>query len=838
MHAFLARLGRTCARHHWIVIAAWLVLVVGLVVGNNRWGGTYNNNYTVPGSQSDKGTQIIASEFPGQSTFVGQLVFHSPPGTTVLQQEGAVNQAVANTTKLTHVISATSPFATNPQTVSPDGTIAYANVNFDISTDTLGADYLAQLNQAVASARAAGLTVEYGAAAGQIDRSTNDLGSEIVGIVVAFVLLFLMFFSVVAALIPLVSAVFSVLSALSIIGLLAAVVTFPTTGPTLATLLGLGVAIDYGLFQVARHREHLADTDDYVGAASSANTHSGMAVLVAGTTVIIAMLGLYIAGLPFISALGVSAALGVATTMIAALTLIPAFLGLSGRTIRAMRFRRRRAGSGADGTTVPPAPPQPRRQAAPGGGGASGPGASPAPGGPGMTEPGLRGSGAGPSSSGSGTGRGRSDSGTTPGLSSSGPGTGPGLGGSGANAASRAPGGAGGRPGESGTPGGARTDSVVHPAHERGAFARWGRYVSRQPWPWAIGAVAALLVITIPLIWISFGQLGPGTDPTSYSDRRAYDLIAQGFGPGTNGPLTVVVEVPPGTNAETLLTSTQLTLEQQPGVASVTQPLVNPGGTAAILNVIPTTGPSDQATTDLLHRLRDDVLPTVPATTFVTGTTAGYDDFTARTVERLPWLILAVVVLSLLLLTTAFRSLAIGIQAAVFNLLSVGAAYGVIVAVFQWGWGASLIGVDMGLSIPAYVPMIMFAVVFGLSMDYEVFLMSRVHEAYLHTHDTRRSVALGIGGTARVITTAALIMIVVFISFVADPDPTIKMLAVGMAASVLLDASIVRMILVPAILSILDDRSWWIPRWLDRLLPRLDIEGAPPPKPQLEGARR
>ncbi|MDG4821723.1 MMPL family transporter [Asanoa sp. WMMD1127] len=768
MHAFLARLGRTCARHHWVVIGAWLVLVVGLAVGNNRWGGDYLNNYTVPGSQSDQGTQIIASSFPGQSTYVGQLVFQSPAGSTVAERQSAVDEAVANTGRLPHVVSATSPFATNPPTVSPDGTIAYATVDYDISTDTLGQSYLDQLDSAVAPARAAGLTVDYGAATGQIGKGTSDLPSEVVGIVVAFVLLFFIFFSVVAALIPLVSAVFSVLGALSIIGLLAAVVTFPTTGPTLATLLGLGVAIDYGLFQVARHREDLADGDDYTASAAVANSHSGMAILVAGSTVIIAMLGLYIAGLPFISALGVSAALGVAMTMLAALTLIPAFLGLAGRTVRAMRFRRRSSG----GVGAPPAPPHPRRN---------------------------------------GTSAGQSNLGAAP---------------------------DGFAPPEPRPPGG-RADPITHPAHENGAFARWGRYVSRRPWPWAVAAVVALLVITIPLLWIDFGQLDPGTDPTSDSDRRAYDLIAEGFGPGANGPLTVVVQLPAGSDPTTVLTSAQLALEQQPGVASVTQPLVDPSGSAAIINVVPTTGPREDATTDLLHRIRDDVLPTVAAPTYVTGQTAGYDDFTARTVERLPWLIFAVVVLSLLLLTTAFRSLVIGIQAALMNLLSVGAAYGVIVAVFQWGWASSLIGVDMHLPIPAYVPMIMFAVVFGLSMDYEVFLMSRVHEAYLHTRDTRRSVALGIGATARVITTAALIMIVVFISFVADPDPTIKMLAVGMAVSVLLDASIVRMILVPAILAILGDRAWWIPRWLDRILPRLDIEGdQPPPKPELQGARR
>jgi RND superfamily putative drug exporter len=737
MHAFLARLGHACARHHWIVIASWLVLVVGLAVGNGRWGGDYVNNYTVPGSQSDQGTQVIEDDFPGQSTFVGQLVFHSPAGTTVAQQQAAVDQSFANAAKLSHVVSAVSPFAMMPPTVSADGRIAYGNIDYDVSTDALGDEYLDQLDQAVAPARAAGLTVEYGAAAGQIAKGTNDALSEVVGIVVAFVLLFLIFFSFVAALIPLVAAVFSVLGALSIIGLLAAVATFPTTGPTLATLLGLGVAIDYGLFQVARHREDLGESDDYVGAAVSANRHSGMAILVAGTTVIIAMLGLYIAGLPFISALGVSAALGVAMTMLAALTLIPAFLGLAGRTVRAMRRRSDRA----------PAP-----------------GTAPAPGS--RSEP----------SSGAGTG------------SASAPGSG---------AGSEA------RPGDEAE---ASLDPVTHPAHEHGAFARWGRYVSKHPWPWAIVAVAVLLVITIPLVWIDFGQLDPGTDPTSDSDRRAYDLIAEGFGPGANGPLTVVLTFPAGTDPTTLLTSTQLTLEQQPGVASVTPPLVNPQVTAAIINVVPTTGPRDPATNDLVHHLRDNVLPTIPATSYLTGQTAGYDDFTARTVERLPWLILAVVVLSLLLLTTAFRSL--------------------------------VIGIDISLSIPAYVPMIMFAVVFGLSMDYEVFLMSRVQEAYLRTRDTRRSVALGIGATARVITTAALIMIVVFISFVADPDPTIKMLAVGMAASVLLDASIVRMILVPAILALFGDRAWWIPRWLDRILPRLDIEGDQPPKPELAGARR
>ena len=341
-----------------------------------------------------------------------------------------------------------------------------------------------------------------------------------------------------------------------------------------------------------------------------------------------------------------------------------------------------------------------------------------------------------------------------------------------------------------------------------------------------------LVVITIPLFFITFGQLDAGTDPTSDTDRRAYDLITEGFGVGANGPITVIVNKPAGQSSsdfQTLLGSTQQTLQKTTDVASVWPPSANQGGTAAIMNVIPKTSPQAEATTSLVNNLRDNVLPAVSAPTYMTGTTVGNVDFTERTVQRLPWLIAAVVLLSLLLLTAAFRSLAIGIKAAVMNLLSVGAAYGVVVAVFQWGWGSSLIGMDQKVPIPAFVPMLMFAIVFGLSMDYEVFLLSRVHEAYVRTRDPHRSVAIGIGGTARVITTAAAVMVVVFASFVADSDPIIKMLAVGMAVSVLIDASVVRMVLVPAIMSLLGDHAWWVPRWLDKILPHIDVEGSDAP---------
>jgi putative drug exporter of the RND superfamily len=327
---------------------------------------------------------------------------------------------------------------------------------------------------------------------------------------------------------------------------------------------------------------------------------------------------------------------------------------------------------------------------------------------------------------------------------------------------------------------------------------------------------------------LRLGQLDAGTNPTSESIRRAYDLIASNFGPGTNGPFTVVVSLPKGNDAQanqTLLTNAQGTL-RRPGVAAVGAPSVNSGNTTAVLNVIPATSPQDAATTQLANNLRDSVLPTVPAKTYLVGTTAAYIDFTAKISQRMPWLIFTVVLLAFILLTVAFRSIVIATKAAVLNLLSVGAAYGVVVAIFQRGWGSSLVGIHEKVQIPAFVPMLMFAIVFGLSMDYEVFLISRVHEAWTKTADAHRSVAMGIGSTARVITTAAAIMIVVFTSFVLDPDPTVKMLAIGMAASVLIDASVIRMILVPAVMSLLGSNAWRMPKWLDRITPNLDIEGS------------
>ena len=737
MHALLNRLGRFCARRHWWVVATWLVLLASLLLINRTFGGEYVNDYNVPGSESSRGLEKLDADFAAASGYSGFIVFHADKG-KVQAQSKAVKQSMAAVGKLPHVVSASDPLEEKGSpNVSKDGSLVKAPVAFDVVPASLDQSYLEELDDATNPARSAGLEVEYGGAAGDIGKQADDAVSETIGLVLALILLLFMFAAMAAAAIPLIAAVFSVGAGLSIVGLLAAQTNFPTTAPTVATLLGLGVAVDYGLFQVARNVEHLESGMPVESAVGRTNSTSGAAIVVAGSTVVIAILGLYVASVPFVGAMGAASAIVVAVTMTAALTLTPAMLGIAGQRI--LR-RRERAAQNAE-----------------------------------------------------------------------------------VEAAQQDPAGHAVRL--------AALQAEREAEHEHSAFARWGRMVSARPWPWAIGATALLVVLAIPMLSMQLGQLDAGTDPKSDSSRKAYDLIAAEFGPGANGPLTIVVELPKESQSATQKLLNQLTkqLSNTDGVASVGQPAVNKSATVAVITVIPTTAPQDAATEDLVDTIRSDVLADQDEPTYLVGTVAGYADFTDRVSQRMPWLIGVVVLLALLLLTMAFRSLTIGIKAAVMNLLSVGAAYGVIVAVFQWGWGSSLVGIDETVPIPSFVPMLMFAIVFGLSMDYEVFLLSRVHEVYSASGDSRRAVAVGIGATARVITTAAAVMVAVFASFVLDDDPTIKMLAVGMAVAVLIDATIVRMVLVPATMSLLGSRAWWLPRWLDRIVPDLDLEGTRSP---------
>ena len=738
MSNLLERLGGFSARRHWTVIVGWLIILAGLVAARHWAGGEYVNNFTVAGSDSAAGLDLLNTTFPSQGGYAGQIVFHAGHGTITASQQQAVNQATANVKKLPDVIKAVSPFAApGSPAVARNGTTAYSAVGWNTNPNGLDTTYLNKLNTAVAPARQAGLQVEYGGNAGQIGQKTHDLKSELIGLGCALILLLFMFGSLIAAAIPLVSAIFSVGAGLSLLGVLASAMTFPTTAPTIATLLGLGVAVDYGLFLVARHREQMDTGMDVVTSAAHAEGTSGAAIIVAGSTVVVSILGLYVAGVAFVGSLGLAAAIVVAITMAAALTLVPAFLGVARGNIRSLGDRIRARKSGLTG----------QEQAA-------------------------------------------------------------------------------------------QSAAATHEKHEHSAFARWGRKVSDRPWPWAVISVAVLVVLSVPLFSMTLGQPDNGTNPTSDSSRRAYDLLTGGFGAGVNGPLAVVVELPKQASSasQSLLTGLQKNLSATSGVAAVSPPSVNPAGTTAVLSVVPTTRPQATATEDLVGTLRDSVLPKTTAESYVTGTTAGTVDFTERITSRILWLILAVVAISFILLTTAFRSVIIAVKAAILNLLSIGAAYGVIVAIFQWGWGASLIGLHTTLPIPAYVPMLVFAIVFGLSMDYEVFLLSRVHEAWVATRDSHRSVAIGIGSTARVITTAAAIMVAVFASFVLDTDPTVKMLAIGMAFAVLIDASLVRMILVPSVMSLLGAHAWWMPRWLEPVVPHLELEGSTVPAEERDHA--
>ncbi|HKR69047.1 MAG TPA: MMPL family transporter [Streptosporangiaceae bacterium] len=735
MNQLLERLGGGAVRWRWAVIIAWVIILGGLFGARHAFGGDFVNNYTVSGTDSARGLDTLNASFPQEGGYGGQIVFHAKHG-TVTASKSAVNQATSNVAKLPHVIGATSPFASsNSGQVSKDGTIAYTSASWNVNPDSLGNSYLNKLNKAVAPARNAGLTVDYGAGAGNIGQQTNDLTSEAIGLACALALLLFMFGSLIAAAIPLLSALCSVGAGLSLLGLLASAMTFPTTAPTIATLLGLGVAVDYGLFLTARHREQLDQGMDVTSSVKRAESTSGAAIVVAGSTVVISILGLYIAGVTFVGSLGLAAAVVVALTMLVALTLVPAFMGVAGEHVRSVPSRVRAMRSHISA----------REQAR-------------------------------------------------------------------------------------------RTASATERQHENSGFARWGRMVSANPWPWGIAAVAVLVVLAIPLFSIVLGQPDNGTNPSSDSNKRAFVLIKQGFGAGVNGPLTVVTKLPKESTQTTnsKLSTMQSDLSHTSGVKSVSPPVVNKAGTVAVLNVVPTTRPQATATTNLVKTLRNTVLPKEHLTTYVTGTTAGTVDFTTRITGRLVWLIVAVIAISFLLLTMAFRSIVIATKAAILNLLSIGAAVGVIVAIFQYGWGASLIGLHTTLPIPAYVPMLVFCIVFGLSMDYEVFLLSRVHEAWVTTRDERRSVAIGIGATARVITTAAAIMVTVFASFVLNSDPTVKMLAIGMAFAVLIDASVVRMVLVPSIMTLLGRYAWWMPHWMEPIVPQLHLEGteSPPAGPQ------
>jgi putative drug exporter of the RND superfamily len=614
-----------------------------------------------------------------------------------------------------HVVDVASLYAEGSRRVSADGTIGFATVQFDVrAPDLRDGSTVDDLKALAAGASSDRLQVELGGRVIQFADIEGPGGrGERIGLVVAVVVLLVSFGSVVAMGLPIITALFSLAIALSGMALLANVIDVSDFGPRLATLIGLGVGIDYALFIVTRYRQglHLGlEPEISTGAALST---AGRAVVFAGLTVVVSLCGMLLMGVPVVRSLALGAAVTVLIAVTASLTLVPALLGFMGASIDRLRVPGRRA------------------------------------------------------------------------------------------------------------------DEAGHRAT---TWFRWSRLVQRRPWPFAVVGLAVLLALAAPALSLRLGSGDAGSDPTTKTARRAYDLLAAGFGPGFNGPLLVVAEVPRGNGADVQgLTDALRGVE---GVAAVAPPQFNPAGDVAVVTVFPTTAPQDEATLELMNRLRDDVIPSVTATTpmrvSVGGVTAIFEDLGVTLTERLPIFIAVVLGLSFLLLTVVFRSVVIPLKAVAMNVLSIGAAYGVIVAVFQWGWAAGVIGIDRTGPIQSFIPMLLFAVLFGLSMDYEVFLISRIREEYLRVNDSGLAVADGLAATARVITAAAAIMVAVFGSAVLAEDRTTKLFGLGLATAIFIDATVVRTVLVPATMELLGRANWWLPNWLDRLLPRISVDAEGP----------
>ena len=708
---FLYRLGRRCAAHPFRTMGAWLVLAVAIFGLSSTVGGDPVNDYRVPGVESQHALDTLKARFPEFSGASGRVVFHVDNGRIDdATHARAVEQAVARLRGNADVTVVSDPFDRTAPTVSPDGRTAFTTIQYDELTlqprhyDAVVAD--------IAATRAAGVQSEV---SGDIAGAAEQVqGQEGLGLLVAVVVLLIAFGSLIAAGIPLATALIGVALGIAGLGILAGFTSVPDTSPVLAIMIGLGVGIDYALFVVTRFRQHLHEGMPVADAAGRANATAGQAVLFAGTTVVIAIVGLLLAGLPAVTTMGFAVAISVVVAMVIAVTLLPGLLGWAGHNIDRWSVRRRKP---------------------------------------------------------------------------------------------------------------------VDAAHET-ISGRWAHHVGRRPARYAVGALVLLVALATPVLALRVGFADDGNAAPGTTQRKAYDLTTAAYGPGFNGPLTVVVT---GIDGGAGVTRVHDALAGTPGIARVSQPLPNEAGDTAVMFANPTTAPGAVSTAHLLDRVRGDVLPAATAGTGasaeVTGSTAFFEDLSVRISDRLPLFIAAVVALSFVLLMIVFRSLLVPLKAAVMNVLSIGAAYGVIVAIFQWGWGKGIVGLDETVPINPFVPLIMFAILFGLSMDYEVFLLSRIREEWLRTGDSHTSVVDGLGATARVITSAALIMISVFLGFVMADDVTIKMFGVGLATAVLLDATVVRMVLVPATMALLGNANWWLPRWLDRRLPRLDLEGGAVPEP-------
>ena len=794
MTGALFHLGRFCVRRRWIVVAAWLLVVVALALWARSAGTDVNDNLTLPGSDSQDATSLLEQRFPSQANGTNPVVLRAPDGAklSASKYKAPIDDTVSALRKDPDVRDATSPLSSKGSSLlTKHAGIGYIALNLRPGPSDLSTDDAERIVALADPAREAGLEVGFGGYLGQKVSKPETHLSEVIGLSMAVIVLLVTFGTVVAMGLPIFTAIVGLVTGLSIITLISHVAEVPTVAPTLATMIGLGVGIDYALFIVTRHLEQRRDGMETYESIARASASSGGAVVFAGCTVMVALLSLAVVNIPLVTTLGYTSALVVAVAVLAAITLLPAVLALVGDRIDRLRV------------------PLPHRKA----------------------------------------------------------------------------------------------DDDPH------GWLRWGEFVARHPLPAALVAIAILVALALPALDLYLGQQDNGALPKDTDARRAFDGLTSGFGPGTNGPLLISVDlskkpakanqsdldklssqeqaqkskankqasqqeeqvaasleaqgVPPAqaqaqaesqvqpqldkkidkiekqseaqrkkldqTATDPRLQDLRTDIKNTSGVKKVSQPLVNSAGTAAVLNATPTTAPSDRATADLVERLRDDTIPKATKgkdmSVDVGGTTAGYVDLAAEISSRLIITIAVVVGLSFLLLMLAFRSIVIPLTAGLMNLVSIGAAFGVVTAVFEKGWGASLVGLDGEVPIVSFVPLMMFAILFGLSMDYEVFLMTHIREAWQRTKDNRRAVVMGVGTTGRVITSAALIMVSVFFAFIINGDPTVKQFGVGMGVAVAVDATVVRCLLVPAVMVLVGRANWWFPPILDRIVPNFSIEG-------------
>ncbi|MBI2764516.1 MAG: MMPL family transporter [Chloroflexi bacterium] len=723
----LQSLTHFCYHRRGAVLIAWVILIIGLFVLKGVAGGAYRTEFSLPGSETDAADKILKDHgFNARTGQTAQVVFQARQGVDDPAVRRAMETFFANVQEKVPGASISSPYTPEgARQVSKDGTIAYGEVNLPRDTEegyiSIGDDIKAERDKV----KVDGLRLELG---GDMFAAQTMPASELIGIAAAIVILVVAFGSLLAMGLPIATALLGVGAGTALVGLTARFISVPVFTTPTAAMLGIGVGIDYALLIVTRYRQGLHDGLEPEDAVQLSMNTAGRAVLFAGVTVVIAVLGMYFMNLALIRAVATGAALAVLMTMLASITLLPALLAFAGRRIDRFGLPHKKTAETAADLTF---------------------------------------------------------------------------------------------------------------------WRRWSQVIQRYPWPALVGAAVVLLVLASPVLSLRLGFADAGNRPTADTTRQAYDLLSRGFGPGFNGPLIVAAETPTQADIAAVQRLSE-TLGKTEGVAAATPPQPSGDGKAALIIVFPTTAPQDKQTSQLVDRLREQVIPQAlrgsTALAKVGGITAGGKDFASYTGEKMPIFFAAVLALSFLLLMVVFRSLLVPLKAVVMNMLSIGAAFGLMIVVFQWGWGQGLIGVGREGPIEAWVPMMLFAIVFGLSMDYEVFLLSRIREEYdRNGNDNAKAVADGLAATARVITAAAAIMVSVFASFVLGDDRALKLFGFGLAAAVFIDATIVRLVLVPATMELLGRANWWLPQWLEKRLPEVHVEGKIPvagrPAPEPSGGQ-